>query len=225
MENNPQKANRILYAVIVSVLCVVAIVIGIVAAANRPTTPPVTEPPVTNGTGSTTPKPDDKPNDRPTVDPEPIEYLCPISGTVTQKHVTDDLIYSETMGDWRTHPGLDIAAALGDTVSASAAGTVKEVWEDAWMGTCVSIEHEGDVITVYKNLDPTLAEGITAGAAVQSGQKIGIVGESALCELADEPHLHFEMTVGGKVVDPLAHLSEESCETSLTFDEESVYED
>lgn len=225
MENNPQKAKGILYAVVVSVLCVVAIVIGIVAAANRTTTPPVTNPPVTDDTGTTTPKPDDKPDDKPTVDPTPIEYLCPISGTVTQKHIVDDLIYSESMNDWRTHPGMDIAAALGDTVSASADGTVKEVWEDAWMGTCVSIEHEGGVLTVYKNLAPTLADGIAAGTAVRSGQAIGVVGESALCELADEPHLHFEMTVNGAPVDPLEHLSEESRETSLTFDEESVYED
>ena len=223
MENNSQRTNRILYAAVVSVLCVVAIVIGIVAAAGRKTIPPTTDPVVTDPSG-TKPNPDDS-GEKPTADPDPIEYLCPISGTVSQKHVVDDLIYSESMGDWRTHAGMDIAASLGDTVTASAAGTVKEVFEDAMMGNCVSIEHEGGVITVYKNLAPALAEGIKAGAAVSAGQAIGTVGESALSELAAAPHLHFEMTVDGKVVDPLDYLSEESREACLTFDEESVYED
>jgi murein DD-endopeptidase MepM/ murein hydrolase activator NlpD len=223
MENNSQRANRILYTVVVAVLCVVAIVIGIVAAANRTTKPPVTEPPVTDPSG-TNPNPDGG-GDKPTGDTKPTEYLCPISGTVSQKHVVDDLIYSETMGDWRTHAGMDIAASLGTTVSASADGTVREVFEDAMMGTCVSVEHEGGVITVYKNLSATLADGIKAGASVKSGQAIGTVGETAISELADEPHLHFEMTVNGEVVDPLDYLSEESKEASLTFDEEDVYED
>ena len=226
MENNPQKANRILYAVVVSVLCVVAIIVGIVAAANRTNTPPVTEnPPVTDSTGPTT-KPDDKPSsDQPAGEPQPIEYLCPVSGTVSQKHIVDDLIYSPSMNDWRTHPGMDIATALGEAVVASADGTVKEIWEDAMMGTCLSIEHGDGVLTVYKNLGAALAEGIEVGKTVKSGDTLGVVGETALCELADEPHLHFEMQVNGEVVNPLDYLSEESQSASLTFVEEDIYEE
>lgn len=224
MEHN-QKANRILYAVVVSVLCVVAIVVGIVAAANRTTEPPVTEPPATENPGTTNPGPNDKPSDKPTETPEPIEYLCPVSGTVSQKHVLDDLIYSSSMNDWRTHPGMDIATSLGETVTAAADGTVKEIWEDAMMGKCLSIEHEEGVVTVYKNLADALAEGMEVGKTVKSGDAIGTVGETALSELADEPHLHFEMTVNGTPVDPLDYLSEESQSASLTFDEESIYEE
>jgi murein DD-endopeptidase MepM/ murein hydrolase activator NlpD len=55
-----------------------------------------------------------------------------------------------------------------------------------------------------------LAEGIKAGASVKSGQAIGTVGETAISELADEPHLHFEMTVGGLSVDPLEYFSEQA---------------
>lgn len=224
MEHN-QKANRILYTVVVSVLCVVAIVVGIVAAANRTSEPPVTKPPVTENPGTTNPTPDEKPGDKPTEKPEPIEYLCPVSGTVSQKHVLDELIYSSSMNDWRTHAGMDIATSLGETVTAAADGTVKEIWEDAMMGNCLSIEHEGGVLTVYKNLAPTLAEGMEVGKAVKSGDAVGTVGETALSELADEPHLHFEMTVDGKPVNPLDYLSEESQSASLTFDEENIYEE
>jgi murein DD-endopeptidase MepM/ murein hydrolase activator NlpD len=46
-------------------------------------------------------------------------------------------------------------------------------------------------------------------------QRIGSVGESAVLELADEPHLHFEVLKSGISVDPMAHLSDESIETWL----------
>lgn len=217
---NSPKANRILYASVVAVLCVIAIVIGIVAAANRTDgqdTPPATNPPADN-----TPDAPDKPTGA--GEKEEQEFLCPISGIVTQKHDTDTLVFSNTMGDWRIHTGVDIAAALGDTVCASADGTIKEVWDDAMMGKCVSISHEEGVVTVYKNLDETLADGIVTGKSVKAGDAIGTVGESAMAELADEAHLHFEMTAGGEPVDPLSYLSEDSKQASLTVKDE-VYED
>ncbi len=217
------KANRILYVCVVATLCVVAIVIGIAAAANRPDgqdTPPATTPPQDNT--------QNQPNqpDQPTGagESEEQEFLCPLSGTVVQEHDTETLVFSPTMGDWRIHTGMDIAASLGDTVCASADGTVKEVWDDAMMGKCVSIAHADNVVTVYKNLDATLAEGIAAGRSVRAGDSIGTVGESAMAELADEPHLHFEMTVNGEPVDPLSYLSDESKQASLTVKDE-VYED
>ena len=92
------------------------------------------------------------------------------------------------------------------------------------MGTCVSIDHGNDVVTIYKNLDEALPETIAAGKTVKAGDAIGVVGESALEELAEEPHLHFEMMVSGEPVDPLSYLAEESVSASLTFDEE-VFED
>jgi len=63
-------------------------------------------------------------------------------------------------------------------------------------------------VCVYKNLAPELAEGIEANATLQKGQLIGYVGETALHEIADEPHLHMEMTVKGLQVDPLEYFSE-----------------
>ena len=49
------------------------------------------------------------------------------------------LAYSETMGDWRTHDGMDLAVSLGTKVIATAAGTVSKVFEDPFMGTTVEI--------------------------------------------------------------------------------------
>lgn len=218
------RANRILYTVVVAVLCAVAVIIGIVAAANRPidgTTPPT-------GPSTTVTAPDNTKPSQPTgsgegEDDAPV-FLCPLSGHVSKPHDVENLSYSPSMGDWRTHAGLDITASLGDTVAVAAAGTVEEVWEDALMGTCVTVLHEDDIRTVYKNLDATLADGISVGAAVKAGDALGTVGETAFAEIAEEPHLHFEMTVGGEVVDPLSYLSEDSKSASLTFGDE-VYED
>ena len=73
-------------------------------------------------------------------------------------------------------------------------------------------------MTVYANLAPELAEGLEVGSEVKCGQVIGCVGETASTEIADEPHLHFEMTVGGKEVDPMSYISAESRAASLSKD-------
>ena len=228
-KNNPLKNSRILYLAVVAVLCVSAIIIGIVAATSRSrppadsgSTPPpdggTQQQPDGSGDNTQTPPAGEKPTaTKPT-------YLCPIKGTLNQKHDEETLVFSPTMNDWRTHTGIDIATALGETVRASADGTVKEVWEDVSMGTCVSIDHGNGVLTVYKNLNENLPSDIVAGKAVKAGDAIGAVGESAMVELAEEPHLHFEMMVNGALVDPLDHHSEESVSASLTFDDE-VFED
>ena len=60
--------------------------------------------------------------------------------------------------------------------------------------------------------------GLTVGASVNAGQVIGHVGDSALVECCDEPHLHLEMTLSGVSVDPLDYVPEESIAASLTDD-------
>ena len=71
------------------------------------------------------------------------------------------------------------------------------------MGTCVAITHKDETVSIYKNLSKELSEGIAAGAAVKRGDVIGTIGDTAVVEMADEPHLHFEVTVKGISVDPL----------------------
>ena len=81
-----------------------------------------------------------------------------------------------------------------------------------------TVDHGNGVVSIYKNLSKELAEGITQGAKVTAGQKLGTVGESALIESAEEPHLHFEMTYEGESVDPLTYISEDSRKVSLSAD-------
>ena len=140
---------------------------------------------------------------------EPEAMLAlPVTGHMFKGHDATIQVYSNTMGDYRVHLGVDIATSPEAPVCAAADGEVTKVWNDSMMGTCVAVTHKDDAVTIYKNLARDLAEGIAVGAKVEQGQKLGLVGDTAVIEMADEPHLHFEMTVGGLSVDPLEYFSE-----------------
>ena len=85
------------------------------------------------------------------------------------------------------------------------------------MGYCIAIEHSGNCFTIYKNLAEELPEGIAEGSKVRSGQLLAAVGDSAMVEIAQEPHLHFEMTVDDLAVDPLEYFDEKTLK-SLSID-------
>ncbi len=216
------KANRILYLVIIGVLCLSAIIIGITAAMNRPKDS-TTRPPVTGNTDTETETETDTQPDLP--QNAVPELVAPVSGTVCKMHDLDMPVYSMTMEDWRVHSGIDITAAMGSDVKVVADGTVDSVWEDPLMGVCVSVKHGGDVTSVYKNLGETLPAGIVKGASVKQNDVIGVIGETALIEIAEEPHLHFEVLVGAEAMDPLDYISEESQNASFVFNQADDYED
>ena len=117
----------------------------------------------------------------------------------------DKLLYNETMRDWRTHDGIDIAAEAGTAVAAAKAGTVESVEADPIMGMTVVIRHEDKYETVYSSL--TDMPEVEAGDSVSAGQVIGYVGESAASESALGPHLHFSVLNGGTPVDPETFLA------------------
>lgn len=145
------------------------------------------------------------------------QLLLPVSGNLLRAHDLEVPVWSNTMADYRTHCGIDIAAQMGASVCAAADGVIAQVWEDPMMGQCVSVKHAGDGLTIYRNLSTTLPVGIEAGVEVRAGQLIGNVGESAMIEIAEEPHVHFELMVGGEYVNPLDYLSA-SVKTSLAVD-------
>lgn len=205
MENKKQStANRILYIALAAVLCVSAIVGGIfLARRDVPSDTPVPDTPVGGVEDPTLILP---------------EFVAPAVGLVTKGHDTDTLVYFNTTDDWRVHKGIDISCALGDAVMAAADGKVTSIEESPLMGTTVTLSHNGGAVTVYSNLAPQLAEGIEVGSEVKCGATLGCVGESSMLELAEEPHLHFEMTVNGEWVDPMDFITEESKSASLSQD-------
>ncbi len=226
MENKAktEKANRILYLVVVGVLVVSALVIGLVAAFGKNKTPTPDDSTPTPPSSDETPTPDTQ---NPGTDAgtstdgeeEAVSvYLAPATGVVVKHHDDSLPVYSVTMNDWRVHEGIDIATSEGADVLATARGTVSLIWSDPLMGECISIDHGNGVTSTYKNLSKEMAEGITQGAKVTAGQKLGTVGGTAMIESADSAHLHFEMEYNGEKVDPVTYISEESYEASLKQD-------
>jgi murein DD-endopeptidase MepM/ murein hydrolase activator NlpD len=210
-KSNNRKANRILYMALAAVLCAGAIVTGVLLSRKDSDTV-LPEEPV-----------DVTPIDTPAVveeDPTLIlpEFMAPAVGLVTKGHDLDVLVYSTTTDDWRVHRGIDISASVGDAVMAAADGVVSAIEDDPLMGLSVTIRHNGNAVTIYRNLSAELAEGIAVGGEVRCGQTIGCIGESAMLELSDEPHLHFELMVAGEAVDPMDFISADSAAASLAED-------
>ncbi len=108
------------------------------------------------------------------------------------------------MGDWRTHEGIDITAAIGTEVMSVADGVVSAVYEDDMMGTTVVIAHGEELESIYANLGEFPS--VSVDDWVIGGQIIAVVGNSALAESGEEPHLQFSMRKDGKPVDPMEYL-------------------
>ena len=123
----------------------------------------------------------------------------PVSGRVLNSYSGDELVYSKTLGDWRTHNGVDYAADRGAEVTAPAAGKVVETGTDDKWGPVVAIEDaSGRVWRVCGTTDAKVKKGDT----VSAGQTIGKVG-SVSCECAEESHIHLEVMEGEKYLDPI----------------------
>jgi len=127
-------------------------------------------------------------------------YASPLEGKIQRAYSADKLQYDETMADWRTHEGVDIACEKGAAVKAAHAGTVKSVYKDDLYGITVLVTQSDGLTCSYSNLTATPA--VKAGDTVSAGTVIGYVGDTVICERAQEPHLHFAMSQNGKSVNP-----------------------
>jgi murein DD-endopeptidase MepM/ murein hydrolase activator NlpD len=103
-------------------------------------------------------------------------------------------------GGMEFHQGLDIAAPMGTTVTAAASGTVISAGWYGGYGNFILIDDGGGMATGYAHLSQMF---VGAGQKVQKGQAIGAVGSTGM---STGPHLHFEVRIGGKPVDPAAYL-------------------
>ncbi len=149
---------------------------------------------------------DSLPEEETSVNLEDLRFVWPVSGTILADFSTETLAYNATMGDWRIHAGIDIAADLGSQVLAMAAGTVERVVQDDMMGVTVVLDHGDGLTSTYCNLDQELA--VVVGDQVQAGDLLGTVGSTALAESALEPHLHLEVALNQTLVNPLDYLPE-----------------
>ena len=172
----------------------------------------------TSQTTQSTSQTEEKPNT--SVIEEKVTFVSPMTaGNVIKEWAADIPVFSVTMEDYRLHLGIDVAASAGSPVYAVADGTVESVEFHPMMGQTVVILHADGYKSVYQNMQTAVPTGITAGATVKAGDKIGTVGDTALIEISEEPHLHFELYKDGVCENPLAHF------TVSPIDAASDYED
>lgn len=155
---------------------------------------------------SPAPSPVTQPSAAPSPSPAPLVFTWPVSGTIIGDYSVEVLAYDVTMGDWRTHSGIDIAAPVGTQVMSTASGTVSAVYEDDLLGTTVVVDHGNGLVSCYSNL--TTVPAVKAGATVSTGTVIGAVGRTASSESRQEPHLHFSILKNDVAVNPMDYLPE-----------------
>ena len=206
------KENKAVYITAISILLAMIVIVASVVATNRNKK---VEPNVVTTKKTTTTTTVPSINDDPTSDvgSKLPTFSLPVSGKLSNVHDSELQVFSPTMNDYRVHLGIDVLTTDGAPVYAVADGTVMQIWEDVRMGQCIAVKHNGDAVSIYKNVSVELPQGIVEGAKVKAGQQIASVGATAMVEIADEPHLHFEMTVGGLAVDPLDYFSSKDVET------------
>lgn len=133
-----------------------------------------------------------------------LSFVKPVEGEVVREYAKDNLIYSATLEEWTTHMGIDIKADKTSVVKAAEAGSVKSIKNDPRYGLTVVVEHENGFQTVYSNL--LTSEFVVEGEKIDKGQSIGTVGNTAVFEIADESHLHFEILKDSLPVDPNIYI-------------------
>ena len=152
--------------------------------------------------------PEEAPGEEPAEDvfvpSKPEKYIYPVPGTIT-KDYSEKPSYSKTLDDWRAHTGIDLAAAEGEEVKASAAGVVKDVYFDSLYGYTVVIGHTGGCETIYSNLEGDIT--VAPGQTVSEGELVGYAGSTAKAEIEEDGHIHFEMKYDGEYVNPNDELT------------------
>lgn len=210
---------KIVYIATLAILVICAVVVTVVSIASRKDEA-VKEPPISQAPteDENAPAPDQsedvkEPEKKP--EEEKLTFSFPVVGTVIKSHSLSETVFSETLGEWRTHKGIDIATDESCAVYAAEKGVISAIYDDPFHGRTVEITHSMNFKTIYSNLAKEDSAFVKVGDKVNSGDRIGTVGYTAIFEIADEPHLHFEMESNNKAVDPLKYLKTEDKNSSV----------
>jgi len=104
--------------------------------------------------------------------------------------------------DLSFHDGLDIGAPYGTSIIATGKGTVISSGWDKYLGNHVRIDHGAGMVTVYGHMQKTT---VSVGELVEKGTEVGKLGSTGRSTGA---HLHYEVRINGKSVDPERYLVE-----------------
>ena len=132
-----------------------------------------------------------------TPEPQPLLSMPVAEGRLSSPY---GMRLNPVLGAWMLHAGIDWSAPRGTPILAAGDGVVISVGWEGGYGYTTRILHADGVATAYAH-QSRFAPGIELGAVVVQGQVIGQVGSTGN---ATGPHLHYEVTVNGATVDPLA---------------------
>ena len=121
---------------------------------------------------------------------EGMHFFCPLKGVISQ------------MFDPVTHPAIDITAPAGSAIKAVIDGTVIFSGWDDQTGYTIQIQHEGDIVSIYRHNEKLLKK---AGDKVSAGTSIALLGNTGKLTTGD--HLHFELWHKGEAVDPARYIN------------------
>ena len=131
---------------------------------------------------------------------EYIIFRKPVEGEISKIFSSDKLIYSKTLDMWKTHDGIDIKCDIGTKVYSAERGKIIKIYNDAFYGYTIVIDHGQGYKTSYSNLDENVC--VKVGQSIKKGTLIGNVGSTSIGESKDEPHLHFMLYENDKIADP-----------------------
>lgn len=127
------------------------------------------------------------------------------------------------LGYSRMHRGIDFAAPPGTPIYAAGSGKIRTIGRKGGYGRYIQIRHNSRMSTAYGHL-LAYAKGLKKGQYVKQGQIIGKVGTSGR---ATGPHLHYEVLINGKQVNPLSVKTEPTKklkeEEKIKFDQLKLY--
>ena len=142
-----------------------------------------------------------------TENPAPV-YAMPLDGEVVNPFSGGELVKNNTLKEWRTHDGADLAAAEGTPVKAVADGTVVELEEDPLWGVCLAVSHSDGAVSYYMGVSANVE--VSVDDQVSLGQTLGYVGNTAQIEIGDQSHLHLGLRYGDEWVDPISYIQTHS---------------
>jgi murein DD-endopeptidase MepM/ murein hydrolase activator NlpD len=134
------------------------------------------------------------------IDSSSVPNLWPVTGRLTDGFGGRRNPFGRRSSEF--HAGLDIAAAWGTPVTATADGIVEFAGRKSGYGQVVIVDHGGGIQTRYGHLSRIE---VRPGQTLKGGDQIGCVGSTGR---STGPHLHYEVRVGEEPVNPMAYLAQ-----------------
>ena len=127
-------------------------------------------------------------------------FINPNPGGSVTSHFDPNRLHPK-LGVIRPHRGIDLAKGSGSPILATDGGKVTFAgWNSGGFGNFVEIDHGEGTKSSYAHLSKILVKN---GAPVKQGD---VIGEEGTTGLSTGPHLHFELRIKGKLVDPANHI-------------------